>query len=73
LWEGSHRVAENGSHEVGCLLLHINRHKRAFVKVDVQSSHAGEGVKEHLKAVELVGVRPEDDEGIVAVLENKAR
>jgi hypothetical protein len=39
----------------------------------VQSGHAGEGVKEHLKAVELVGVRPEDDEGIVAVLENKAR
>jgi hypothetical protein len=39
----------------------------------VQPSHAGEGIKEHLEAVELVGVRPEDDEGVVGILENKAR
>jgi hypothetical protein len=39
----------------------------------VQPSHAGEGIKEHLEAVELVGVHPEDDEGVVSVLENKAR
>jgi hypothetical protein len=64
LWEGSHRAAEDGSHEVGRLFCHED---------DVQPGHGVEGVEKHLEVVELVGVRPEDDEGVVGVLQNGAQ
>jgi hypothetical protein len=73
LGKGGDRTAESKCHGGSRFCRRIDRNKGVFVEVDSQASVRGESVKGSFKVGNMLGDGPDDDEGIISILENRTR